>query len=273
MKNLLTTTESILVQVHGDNHIKKVLKEETTQQKPDGPRIAILISSLAFAPCSQVRRQCMGPHPRVERSSMNNSQRSSKWHFVFSQYYSAYTLNKAGWAAHLGGGWVPLSRLHCLFRRIHGWRPKHMLCRCLWRCCIFVKSVDDPLLAGDDAGDRQLTLSCLNFTLLHNNFLIAVTGKLFAAFSSPLRCWLHEWHCSQGRSLLSNQKCLGLHQFLLTLRKEYMKTVCFSSNLLNIRPSWTYSFLNFLFQHRCSASKNAFQKSQHLIQGTIWWCL
>lgn len=44
-----------------------------------------------------LRRQCvMAPLCGTEGSSMNNSPRSSEWHFAFPQYYSVYTPNMAG---------------------------------------------------------------------------------------------------------------------------------------------------------------------------------
>lgn len=50
-----------------------------------------LISKLAL------RRQCaIAPLYGTEGSSMNNSPRSSEWHFAFPQYYSVYTPNMAG---------------------------------------------------------------------------------------------------------------------------------------------------------------------------------
>lgn len=50
-----------------------------------------LISKLAL------EGQCViAPLCGTEGSSMNNSPRSSEWHFAFPQYYSVYTPNMAG---------------------------------------------------------------------------------------------------------------------------------------------------------------------------------
>lgn len=44
-----------------------------------------------------LERQCaIAPLYGAEGSSMNNSPRSSEWHFAFPQYYSVYTPNMAG---------------------------------------------------------------------------------------------------------------------------------------------------------------------------------
>lgn len=128
---------------------KRSLKKNRHSKNQMAPKLPASSSRPSHQLTSKltVKRQCMtAPLCGAEWSSMNNSQRSSKWHFVFPQYYSAYTLNKAGWAADLGGGWVPLSKLHYLFR-LHGKRQKtHVQSLSLRLCCIFNKNANHPLL-------------------------------------------------------------------------------------------------------------------------------